>query len=82
MVDQAEKQLDDIKKNIQTVNLNRKTEQTSAGTQLKTLEQKWIGLVSKNYEIECAIAELEKELLDIKKRKSSSSSLNNNEEEN
>ena len=37
---------------------------------------RWIGLVSKNYEIECAIVELEKELVEIKRRKN----LNNNEE--
>ena len=28
-----------------------------------------MGLVSKNYEIECAIVEIEKEILDIRKRK-------------
>ncbi len=28
----------------------------------------WVGLVSKNYEIECAIVELEKELLDARKK--------------
>jgi hypothetical protein len=38
---------------------------------------RWIGLVSKNYEIECAIVELEKELVEIKRRKN----LNNNEEQ-
>lgn len=39
MFDQAEKQLDEIKKNIQNVNLARKTEQLSAGSKIKALEQ-------------------------------------------
>lgn len=69
MQEQAEKHLDEIKKSIQAINFNRKNEQTSAGAQIKSLEQKWIGLVSKNYEIECAIVELEKELIELRKRK-------------
>jgi hypothetical protein len=32
----------------------------------------WIGLVSKNYEIECAIVELEKELVELKRKKAAS----------
>lgn len=38
MFDQAEKQLELIKKNIQNINLSRKNEQTSAGSRLKSLE--------------------------------------------
>lgn len=34
-----------------------------------SLNISWVGLVGKNYEIECAIVELEKELLEIKKKK-------------
>ncbi|RNA01701.1 Pre-mRNA-splicing factor SPF27 [Brachionus plicatilis] len=79
MTDQAEKQLEDLKKNIQNVNLSRKYEQTSAGSKLDNLEKKWIGLVSKNYEIECAIVELEKELIDIKKKKISAEENQNDE---
>lgn len=66
---EAEKQLESLKKQIQTSNLARKTEQTRAGSKLTNMEQNWVGLVSKNYEIECAIAELEKELVEIKKKK-------------
>lgn len=69
MQDQVEKQLEEIKKSIQAINFNRKNEQTIAGGQLKSLEEKWIGLVSKNYEIECAIVELEKELIELKKKR-------------
>ncbi len=41
----------------------------------------WVGLVSKNYEIECAIVELEKELLELKKKKISSQIEINEKEE-
>lgn len=69
MFDQAEKQLELLKKQIQTINLSRKTEQTYSGVKIKSLEDNWVGLVSKNYEIECAVAELEKELVEMKKNK-------------
>lgn len=69
MHDQAEKQLEELKKTIQGLNFNRKNEQTVAGTQIKSLEQKWVGLVGKNYEIECAIVELEKELAELRKKR-------------
>ncbi len=36
----------------------------------------WVGLVSKNYEIECAIAELEKELIEIKMKKNNAQATN------
>ena len=40
MFDQAEKQLEMLKKEIQTTNLSRKTEQSYAGAKLKSLESK------------------------------------------
>ena len=40
MFDQAEKQLETIKKKMQAVNLSRKNEQINAGTSLKSLEQR------------------------------------------
>lgn len=76
MFDQAEKQLEVLKKQIQETNLSRKTEQSYAGLKLKSLEDNWVGLVSKNYEIECAIAELEKELVELKKKKASKEDVN------
>jgi len=39
MLDQAEKQLEELKKNIQQINLARKNEQLFAGNQLRALEQ-------------------------------------------
>ncbi|CAH3038748.1 unnamed protein product [Porites lobata] len=63
---QQQKKLMDIKKEIQEINWQRKTEQTKAGEQLQHLEQSWVGLVSKNYEIERACAELEAEIERLK----------------
>ncbi|XP_065655160.1 pre-mRNA-splicing factor SPF27 isoform X2 [Hydra vulgaris] len=52
----------DIKRRIQEINWNRKSEQKKAGAELQRLEESWIGLVSKNYEIERAIVETETEV--------------------
>jgi pre-mRNA-splicing factor SPF27 len=41
MLDQSEKQLENIKKNIQNVNLARKNEQTKAGETISLLEQRY-----------------------------------------
>lgn len=62
MLEVAQKQLVDLRKKIQDINWQRKNEQTAAGTKLKNLEESWVGLVSKNYEIERACVELEQEL--------------------
>lgn len=51
-----------MRKKIQEINWQRKTEQTLAGEKLRDLETSWVGLVSKNYEIERACAEIEKEI--------------------
>lgn len=40
MFEEAEKQLESISKDIQSVNLNRKSEQTIAGEKIRSLEQK------------------------------------------
>ena len=50
------------RKRIQEVNWQRKNEQIKAGSKLTELEESWVGLVGKNYEIERAIVELETEL--------------------
>lgn len=50
------------RKRIQEVNWQRKNEQSKAGSKLTELEESWVGLVGKNYEIERAIVELENEL--------------------
>ncbi|CAF1201992.1 unnamed protein product [Adineta steineri] len=69
MLEQAQKQLLELRKRIQEINSNRKNEQTQAGGQLGALEQTWVGLVGKNYEIECAIVELEKEVTNLRKQR-------------
>ncbi|XP_052214234.1 pre-mRNA-splicing factor SPF27-like isoform X2 [Dreissena polymorpha] len=69
MMEAAQKQLSELKKKIQEINLQRKSEQTVAGAKLKDLENSWVGLVSKNYEIERACVEMEKELTEMEKHK-------------
>ncbi|XP_045161716.1 pre-mRNA-splicing factor SPF27-like [Mercenaria mercenaria] len=69
LLEQAQKQLADLKKKIQEINWQRKNEQTEAGAKLKDLENSWVGLVSKNYEIERACVEMEKELAELEKQK-------------
>ncbi len=54
------------RKQIQEVNLSRKSVQMQVGEKLKELETKWVTLVSKNYEIEQACAQLQKEISDSK----------------
>jgi len=54
--------LRDIRSQIQDIHLGRKTRQTEVGERLQLLESQWVGLVSKNYEIERACVELEKEI--------------------
>jgi len=54
--------LKDLKKEIQEVNWARKNQQTLVGERLRQLESQWVGLVSKNYEIETVISKIEAEL--------------------
>lgn len=51
-----------FRRRIQEINWRRKQEQTTAGKKLAELEETWVGLVGKNYEIEQAILELERNL--------------------
>lgn len=51
-----------FRKQIQEVNFQRKNVQMQVGEKLRDLEANWVGLVSKNYEIELACALLEKQL--------------------
>ena len=62
MADKAQKQLKDIKKEVQEVNWERKNQQGQVGDRMKQLESHWVGLVSKNYEIEQALAKMESEI--------------------
>ncbi|GIY23006.1 pre-mRNA-splicing factor SPF27 [Caerostris extrusa] len=65
-------QMTSQEKKIAEVNWQRKNAQNTAGEKLKNLESSWVGLVSKNYEIERACAELEKDvtILEQKLKKS------------
>ncbi|EDW80677.2 uncharacterized protein Dwil_GK11659, partial [Drosophila willistoni] len=56
----AQLQLQQLKKDMQDINWQRKQAQTHAGEKLRSLEAHWVLLVSKNYEIETESAELEK----------------------
>ena len=62
MADKAQKQLKDLKKEVQEVNWERKNQQGQVGDRMKQLESHWVGLVSKNYEIEQALAKMESEI--------------------
>ncbi|XP_781613.2 pre-mRNA-splicing factor SPF27 [Strongylocentrotus purpuratus] len=59
MVEMAQHQVQDIKKQIQEVNWKRKNKQTASGPELTRLQESWASLVSKNFEIERACLELE-----------------------
>lgn len=58
----AQKQLQEIKKEIQDVNWNRKSKQLQTGEKLSQLNQQWVSLVSCNYEIERAVLNLEHQI--------------------
>ncbi|KAL5240292.1 hypothetical protein ACI65C_007702 [Semiaphis heraclei] len=58
----AQTQVAKLKKQIQEVNFQRKNVQMQVGEKLRDLEANWVGLVSKNYEIELACAHLEKQI--------------------
>lgn len=58
----AQAQLQDIKKEIQDLNWQRKSNQTQAGEKLRALEAQWVMLVSKNYEIEQVCAKFEERI--------------------
>ncbi|KAI9555530.1 Pre-mR-splicing factor SPF27 [Daphnia sinensis] len=65
MISQSQKQLQELKKQIQDVNWARKKDQTEVGDKIKHLEATWFGLITKNYEIELACAEIERQLASL-----------------
>lgn len=69
LVSQVQKQLQTLRKQIQEVNWGRKSMQTQGGEKLRALEAQWVGLVSKNYEIEQACVQLEKGINNAKLKK-------------
>lgn len=62
----AQKELQELKKEIQDVNWKRKSKQLQTGDKLNQLNQQWVSLVSCNYEIEQAIAMLEQQIQNAK----------------
>ena len=58
--------LQQIRKDIQEVNWQRKDSQQRAGIQLSKLENDWATLVAKNYEIEEALLKMENERENLK----------------
>lgn len=64
----AQVHLQELKKEIQDVNWQRKQAQTKAGEKLRSLEANWVLLVSKNYEIEQQCVELEKQIHVLRQR--------------
>lgn len=62
MLAECQKQLLDLKRKVQEINWERKKKQTEAGEKLKILEAEWVALATKNFEIERACNELEREL--------------------
>uniref|UniRef100_A0A8C2FIB7 Pre-mRNA-splicing factor SPF27 n=2 Tax=Cyprinus carpio TaxID=7962 RepID=A0A8C2FIB7_CYPCA len=55
-------------KQIQDLNWQRKNDQLAGGAKLRELESNWVSLVSKNYEIERAIVQLENEVAQMKRQ--------------
>lgn len=62
----AQKELQELKKEIQDVNWKRKSKQLQTGDKLNSLNQQWVSLVSCNYEIEQAILLLEQQIRNAK----------------
>lgn len=62
----AQTQLQELRKEIQEVNWQRKSKQMQAGERLRALEAHWVLLVSKNYEIEQACAQLDEDIFLLK----------------
>lgn len=67
LLNKVQTQLADVKKEIQEVNWTRKNQQTQVGEKMKHLESEWVGLVSKNYEIEQALLNMEAEYENMKR---------------
>ncbi|XP_065197978.1 pre-mRNA-splicing factor SPF27-like [Sycon ciliatum] len=66
MHEHQQRQLQQLRQQVQEVNWQRKTEQIEAGTEIATLEKEWGSLVAKNYEIDRACLELEVEIQQLR----------------
>ncbi|EHB18046.1 Pre-mRNA-splicing factor SPF27 [Heterocephalus glaber] len=65
MIEHAQKELQKLRKHIQDLNRQWKNMQLTAGSKLREMESNWMSLVSKNYEIEQTIVQLENEIYQI-----------------
>ncbi|XP_043480979.1 pre-mRNA-splicing factor SPF27 [Leptopilina heterotoma] len=63
LLNDSQKQVQGLKKEIQEINWQRKSMQTQGGEKLRALEAQWVGLVSRNYEIEQACVHLKEEIM-------------------
>ncbi|KAI4895843.1 hypothetical protein NFI96_016998 [Prochilodus magdalenae] len=68
MIENAQKELQKVRKQIQDLNWQRKNDQLTGGAKLRELESTWVSLVSKNYEIERAIVQLENEVTQLRQQ--------------
>ncbi|XP_066500615.1 pre-mRNA-splicing factor SPF27 [Hoplias malabaricus] len=68
MIENAQKELQKVRKQIQDLNWQRKNDQLTGGAKLRELESTWVSLVSKNYEIERAIVQLENDIAQIRQQ--------------
>uniref|UniRef100_A0A452S4L2 Pre-mRNA-splicing factor SPF27 n=1 Tax=Ursus americanus TaxID=9643 RepID=A0A452S4L2_URSAM len=68
MIEHAQKELQKLRKHIQDLNWQRKNMQLTAGSKLREMESTWVSLVSKNYEIERTIVQLENEIFQMKQQ--------------
>ncbi|KAF3696591.1 Pre-mRNA-splicing factor SPF27 Protein BCAS2 -like protein [Channa argus] len=68
MIETAQKELQKFRKQIQDLNWQRKNDQLAGGAKLRELESNWVSLVSKNYEIERAIVQLENEITQLRQQ--------------
>uniref|UniRef100_A0A4W6BXB5 Pre-mRNA-splicing factor SPF27 n=1 Tax=Lates calcarifer TaxID=8187 RepID=A0A4W6BXB5_LATCA len=64
----SQRQLFSVYKQIQDMNWQRKNDQLAGGAKLRELESNWVSLVSKNYEIERAIVQLENEITQLRQQ--------------
>lgn len=82
LAERSRLQLEALKKQIQEINLERKTRQIDAGERIKILEEIWVTLVSKNYEIERACVQLASENGKLEQKLLQKESLNNDNDKN
>ncbi|KAF2358323.1 Pre-mRNA-splicing factor SPF27 [Trinorchestia longiramus] len=86
MLTRAQAELADLKKAVQEVNWSRKSLQTKAGEELRHLESTWVSLVSRNYDIEQACVNLQRQVDRysdmVNAKESSNDSISNNQNHN